>query len=174
MASKNVFSEADYNSNDGMMTYVWGPALWHSLHTIAFNYPVNPTPEQKKYHKDFVMSLQHVLPCGACRKNLKKNLQEVPLTSYVLKNRSNFSRWMYRLHEHVNTMLGKKSGLSYEDVRNRYEGFRARCGVVSNEKEKGCTEPIQGIKSKCIIRIVPKTKICDTFKVESPCKPRRI
>ena len=28
-----------------MLTSVWGPSLWHSLHTISFNYPVKPTKE---------------------------------------------------------------------------------------------------------------------------------
>ena len=32
---------------------------------------------------------------------------------------------VYKLHEEINTMIGKKSGLSYEDVRDRYEIFRA-------------------------------------------------
>ena len=45
---ENLFTENDYNSNDGMMTSIWGPPLWHSLHTISFNYPVQPTETQKK------------------------------------------------------------------------------------------------------------------------------
>ena len=44
---KNVFSKSDFNSNDGMMTHVWGPSLWHTLHTISFNYAVNPTEDDK-------------------------------------------------------------------------------------------------------------------------------
>ena len=53
---KKVFSEKDYNSNDGMVTNVWGPSLWHVLHTISFNYPVNPTEEQKQQYKDNIDS----------------------------------------------------------------------------------------------------------------------
>jgi len=29
-----------YNSDEGMLTKVWGPPLWHVLHTISFNYKV--------------------------------------------------------------------------------------------------------------------------------------
>ena len=32
---------------------------------------------------------------------------------------------VYKLHEEINSMLGKKSGLTYEAVRERYEMFRA-------------------------------------------------
>ena len=48
MKCKNVFNFEDYNSNNGMLTNVWGPSMWHSLHCISFNYPVNPTCEEKK------------------------------------------------------------------------------------------------------------------------------
>ena len=30
-----------------MLTSVWGPPMWHALHTISFNYPVNPSLQQK-------------------------------------------------------------------------------------------------------------------------------
>ena len=45
----------------------------------------------------------------------------------TMKNRLTLSKWMYELHEEINKMLGKKSNLSYNDVRVRYEMFRARC-----------------------------------------------
>ena len=45
----------------------------------------------------------------------------------VMKNRNTFSKWLYNLHEEINTMLCKKSNLTYEQVRNRYENFRSRC-----------------------------------------------
>ena len=55
-----------------MLTSVWGPSMWHYLHTMSFNYPVKPT-QKKKHYKEFILSLQHVLPCKYCRINLKKN-----------------------------------------------------------------------------------------------------
>jgi len=63
-----VYSEDDYNSNDGMLTTVWGPSMWHYLHTMSFNYPVHPTDADKNHYRDFILNLEHVLPCGKCRK----------------------------------------------------------------------------------------------------------
>ena len=183
---KRVFSIKDYSANDGFLTTVWGPPLWHSLHTISFNYPVNPTQEDKKHYRDFIISLQYVLPCKYCRINLTKNFKAMPLTMECMKDRESFSRYIYDLHEFINKMLGKKSGLSYCDVRERYEHFRARCTQdkpkifdfnklteKEKKKEKGCTEPLYGKKSKCIIKIVPQEEKIDTFQMDSKCLKKK-
>jgi hypothetical protein len=169
----NTYTLNDYQSGDGMLTTVWGPAMWHFLHTMSFNYPNEPTVLQKKQYRDFILSLEHVLPCKYCRINFKDNLKKVPLTYGVMKNRDTFSRFVYRLHEHINTVLGKKSGLSFEEVRERYEHFRARCTQVT-KVEKGCTESLYGKKSKCVIKIVPQEHKCDTFQMNKSCKKVRI
>ena len=43
-----IFKNDDYNSNDGILTSIWGPPLWHFLHSMSFNYPNKPTKLQKK------------------------------------------------------------------------------------------------------------------------------
>jgi hypothetical protein len=186
-----IFSSKDYNSNDGFLTTVWGPTQWHMLHTISFNYPVNPTEEEKNNYKNYILSLQNILPCGACRKNLTNNLKNYPLTMDHMKNRNSFSRYIYNLHEIVNEMLDKKSGLSYCDVRERYEHFRARCvdkkpkiypkfsKTLKNRKkkekniEKGCTEPLYGEKSRCILNIVPQDQKGESLQIDKKCIKKR-
>jgi hypothetical protein len=158
------------------------------LHTISFNYPVNPTQQQKKQYRDYVLSLQNVLPCGACRKNLKTNFKHLPLTMKDLKNRDTFSRYIYNLHELVNRMLHKKSNLSYCDVRERYEHFRSRCvdekpkvykfsdiQTRKNKKEeKGCTEPLYGKKARCILNIVPQDEKGQSIQIDKKCVKTRV
>ena len=184
---KRIFKKKDFISGDGMLTSVWGPSMWHYLHTMSFNYPVNPTEDDKKNYMNFVLMLEKVLPCKYCRMNLTTNFKNLPLTMASMKSRETFSRYIYDLHELVNTMLKKKSGLSYCDVRERYEHFRARCveekptifKVLKNKTlkkkpgEKGCTEPLYGKKSKCIIKIVPQDEKTDTFQVDNKCLKKR-
>jgi hypothetical protein len=109
-----------------------------------------------------------------------------------MKSRETFSRYIYDLHELINKMLHKTSNLSYCDVRERYEHFRARCtderpalfklsqlkqhstrkngkNGRKGEKEKGCTEPLYGKKSKCIIKIVPQDEKGATFQMDKKC-----
>lgn len=45
---KRVFNKKHFNSGDGILTSVWGPAMWHYLHSMSFNYPVNPSNQEKK------------------------------------------------------------------------------------------------------------------------------
>ena len=54
-----VYNKKDFHSGDGMLTTVWGPSLWHYMHTMSFNYPVKPTDENKKYYKNILDSLQN-------------------------------------------------------------------------------------------------------------------
>jgi len=185
-----TFKASDYSSGDGFLTKIWGPAVWHVLHTISFNYPVNPTQEEKEHYREFILSLQYVLPCKYCRANLKNNFKSMPLTMDSMKSRDTFSRYIYQLHEKINTMLKKKSGLSYCDVRERYENFRSRCTqddpppklmkIPKNktlkkkkEKEKGCTEPLYGNKAKCIIKIVPQDEKGQSLQIDKKCVKKR-
>jgi hypothetical protein len=179
-----VFNKKEYGSGDGMLTSVWGPGLWHYLHVISFNYPINPTKIQKNKYKQMLLNLQSTLPCKYCRVNLKNNFKKFSLKDEIFENRNNFSRYVYNLHELINKMLGKKSNLTYCDVRDRYEQFRSRCVLdkpkifkyksdfnktKKTKEENGCTTPLYGKKSKCVINIVPQEKKCKTFKIDKKC-----
>ena len=75
------YSTEDYNSNDGMLTTVWGPSQWHFLHTMSFNYPVNPTDADKVHYRNHILGLRYVLPCGKCRANLTENFKKIVFSS---------------------------------------------------------------------------------------------
>lgn len=183
---KKTYSKNDYASGDGFLTSVWGPMMWSYLHTMSFNYPVHPTADDKKHYRDFIISLQYVLPCKYCRMNLANNFKKNPIKACHMENRDAFSRYIYDLHETVNKMLKKKVHLTYCEVRDRYENFRARCtqetptifsfkqisdvnATKKTEKEKGCTVPLYGKKSKCIIKIVPQEEKQETFQMDKKC-----
>ena len=195
-----AFTKKDFHSGDGMLTTVWGPSMWHFLHTMSFNYPVSPTSDQKRQYMEFILNLRNVLPCKYCRMNLTNNLATRPIRICHMESRDTFSRFVYDLHETVNRLLGKKSGLTYCDVRERYEHFRSRCTQdapkvfnfkdfykntgtgtrmgtrkkgENGEKEKGCTEPLYGKKAKCVISIVPQDVKVPTFSVDDQCIKKR-
>ncbi len=180
--NKSIYNSKDYKSGDGMLTSVWGPSLWHYLHVMSFNYPINPTKIQKQKYKQLLLNFQYTLPCKYCRMNLTKNFKKFPLIDKIFENRNNFSRYIFNLHEQINKLLGKNSGLTYCEVRDNYEHFRSRCTIDKPKlfnytkknknvetKEKGCTTPMYGKKSKCIIKIVPQEEKCKTFNIDKRC-----
>lgn len=170
---EKIFTKEHYNSPDGMLTSVWGPPLWHTLHTISFNYPVKPDSNDIKNYYTFFKSLENILPCKYCRDNLKNNLKVVKLNKSVFKNRYTLAKWVYNLHEEVNKMLGKKSNLTFEQIQDRYENFRARC-LKSKNKESGCNKSLYGVKGKCILNIVPKDNRSPSLKIDPKCKVKKI
>lgn len=179
-STKRVFTEDDYLSNDGMQTAIFGPLFWGAIHMASFNYPVKPTVAQKQAYYDWLMATGNVLPCRYCRDNFKENVKCVS-TSEDYNSRDTFSRFCYRLHKKVNEMLQKSSATpSFEEVRDMYEGFRSRClsgeqqaRLVNDKKELGCIAPKHdGTKGKCVIAVVPRETVAETFRVDEKCRLR--
>jgi len=200
-----TFTKEQYNSDYGMITYIWGPLLWHFLHIISFNYPVDPCDFNKKNnlvdhqvensYYYFIFLLQFILPCKTCRDNLKKNLESLHFftrKAQIMKSRESFSRFIYELHEVINKMLNKTSNLSYEQVRDFYEHFRANCSKnlnktndntdktykknkndKKNKSHLGCDKLEHNsstrVKPKVVIYFVPFTKNIKTTKVHKKC-----
>lgn len=182
------FNNDDFKSSEGMLTSIWGPSFWHFLHTMSFNYPLEPSQNQKTHYYNFIKHIEYILPCRYCRENYPKNLKKVGFNKHVFRNRKSFSTFIYNLHNEVNTMLGKKCNLSYEKVRQRYEHFRSRClkkeskksksnnktKVKKKKKEDGCVDSFYGKKAKCIMKIVPKNSKQRTFTMNKECYIKKI
>ena len=193
---KCCLKKSDYEGKEGMISDIWGPMKWGFLHINSFNYPANPDEYNKKYNKEnktknynirehfatLIENLQHTLPCGSCRSNLKinlKNLKWFEKKNFYLKNRKNFSKFVYDLHNEVNKMLGKPKYKTYEEVRDIYNSFRANCPKKSKKKHKpGCTkldinDEFKGevLKGKCKISIVPhdENDESENLKVDEKC-----
>jgi len=135
------FTDKDYNSNNGMMKFVWGPLLWDYLHMISFNYPINPENKQKKEYINFMYTLGNTLPCKTCRENYKKNLKELKFSMKDMQSRETFSKFIWSLHDYVNKQLNKPKSPSYNYVKYAYEHFRYR-----DEDEYKCDIRIKKIK----------------------------
>lgn len=85
-----------------MNVFIWGPPLWRILHSVAYVMPDN----KAVFHTvaTNIMTLSHVLPCIHCRKSFRQYVRELgPPTQ------GNLIRWMYDLHEKVNTKLDEQA-----------------------------------------------------------------
>lgn len=110
---------------------IWGSHLWFSLHTMSFNYPLEPTNTDKESYKRFFVNLRDVIPCSVCKKNYIRHLNEHPIDNY-LKNRKTLVYWVIDMHNMVNGEIGKKI-LSYDVVIKKYENVYGKKIKLSSE-----------------------------------------
>jgi hypothetical protein len=134
-------TKLDDNKNNGLITKIWGPMMWESIHCIAFGYPIEPTSEQKENYKNFFLNLMNVLPCKFCRDSYKDFItkeENTLLRDEDLENRESLTKFVFKIHNRVNKKLGVNYNICYDDFVKKYESYRAKC--IPNEK--GCNMPL--------------------------------
>jgi hypothetical protein len=97
---------------------VWGPHYWFMLHTIAINYPLNPTKEIKKKYYDFINNLSIFIPNESISNRFKKILDKYPVSPY-LDSKESIMKWMHFIHNKINRILNKDE-LTYQESLERY------------------------------------------------------
>lgn len=120
----------------GLLTKIWGPPMWESIHAITFNYPENPTEDDIKHYRDVLYNFGYVLPCSYCSKSYNEYIKNssVALTPERMKNRDTLTRWGYDLHNIVNAKLGVTYDITYEEVKEKYESYRFKCSPTDDMK----------------------------------------
>ena len=121
----------------------WGPHSWIFLHTITFNYPINPSENEKINYKEFFNSLKNILPCPKCRIHYEKNIQKFPIK---LNSRIDLIHWLIKIHNEVNKSLNKKI-YSFEEIESIYQS-KFNYSIRKNEM----IEPI--ISQKLLLFII--------------------
>ncbi|KAG5526347.1 hypothetical protein RHGRI_032582 [Rhododendron griersonianum] len=81
-----------------------GRATWTFLHTLAAQYPDNPTRQQKKDVKQLMDILSRMYPCKECADHFKEILRVNPVQA---GSQAEFSQWLCHAHNFVNRSLGK-------------------------------------------------------------------
>lgn len=84
---------------------VWGKCAWVLIHSIAINYPNNPSITEKEKTINFFKVLGDVLPCRYCREHYKEHLKELPINA---DSKKELIWWTIDMHNKVNETTGKK------------------------------------------------------------------
>tara|TARA_Y100001958_G_scaffold159682_1_gene162421 strand:+ start:7062 stop:7571 length:510 start_codon:yes stop_codon:yes gene_type:complete len=93
---------------------IWGPHGWFFIHSIALNYPNNPTFKQKQDYFNFFKSLMNVIPCEKCAFHYSQNFKNYPIDNF-LDNTEKLFNWTVDIHNMVNEKNNKRI-LSYEEA----------------------------------------------------------
>ena len=114
---------------------IWGPPAWLFLHSITFNFPHNPTANDRQNYNNFFYSLQKVIPCPKCRRHYSENLKKIPIR---LQSRDDLIRWLIDIHNAVNKSTNKPT-MSYEDVYEKYDKlYNKKEDLINDNKIKIC------------------------------------
>jgi len=111
----------------------WGPGGWIFLHSMAANYPNNPTDFDKQRYSQFFNSVGNMLPCRYCRESYKTYMKYLPIESF-LNDREGVHYWLYRLHNLINDKIFKQT-TSFRNVVSTYENIRATCGKKQRDDD---------------------------------------
>lgn len=97
---------------------VWGPALWKILHTFARTYPGQPSIATQMACRNFLQSLQFLIPCTTCRDHFKVLMarKSPPTTSG-----KELQHWMVWLHNQVNQLTGAPANVSEEQANQMHD-----------------------------------------------------
>ena len=85
----------------------WGSQFWFTMHTVAMFYPDFPTSDDMGNARNFFLSLQGLLPCVSCSQHYTQLLIQHPLEP-ALRSKMELMRWVWTIHDAVNTRIGKK------------------------------------------------------------------
>lgn len=126
--SPNYMLTRNYYFNNIRNEHFWGPHFWRVIHSFAAAY--RPTPEVKQAFKQFIYSLNGLLPCMECKIHFNHNLKQLPLTDKYLESSHNLFLWSYLLHDLVNKQLNKNSP-SFQHIKSQYfnDTVCSNCGT---------------------------------------------
>eukprot|EP00388_Colpodella_angusta_P026077 GDKK01004435.1.p1 GENE.GDKK01004435.1~~GDKK01004435.1.p1 ORF type:complete len:173 (+),score=35.16 GDKK01004435.1:1-519(+) len=112
-----------------------GRSSWDLLHTMAANYPEEPTEKQKQQMVAFIEALAVFYPCIHCAVDFQESIKISPPRA---GSRAELSLWMCEQHNEVNEKLGKPLfNCSLEALDDRWRiSKRKECAGLSNEEQE--------------------------------------
>ena len=114
------------------MTKLWGPLGWATLHSVAACYPDSPTDREKGSLLRWIIAFRETILCPSCQAHFTGMFD-----SYIHKyphwwdSRKDFSEFVFRAHNTVNTRTNKKIYSLSESVAELERAFPAsRCAEI--------------------------------------------
>ena len=137
--TSNKLVKSCKTSRKSIQTCAFGPPLWAYLHMLAMSYPAEPSQAERLLFARTVMSILKTLPCNLCVSNADQKLDCLGFTgkhtaarlaqTKFFSSRTRLAKFMFDLHNHVNSCLGKPVKRNYHQFINEMKH------VYANNKE---------------------------------------
>lgn len=97
----------------------WGPKGWFFIDSIVLSYPDNPKPEDQQIYRNFILSLETILPCEGCRYHFGEFVAVNPLSDEVMADKKKLINWILACHNNVRKYQ-KKSLITLDEFYTYY------------------------------------------------------
>lgn len=87
------------------MRKYWGPLYWYMLHTVANNFPQNPTSSDAALYNAFLFLFISLIPCSICKTHFTQLVKEFPIN---ISHTQGLKKWAFDAHNMVNKKNKKK------------------------------------------------------------------
>lgn len=125
---------------------------WYVLHMMSFNYPTQPTREERLRYQNWFETTLELIPCDVC-KNPRQCLDMIGYNPQIdLATRSAFVVCVWDLHNKINERL-QKPFFPLHELIYQMEQFRA-----SECNEDSCTLASTMLEPHCKIVMELKSK----------------
>ena len=110
-----------------------GRVTWLLLHSIASQYPDEPTEREKRDAKNLLNALATLYPCKECQTHFQTVIKRYPPE---VGDSVSFQEWMCKVHNVVNEKLGKEI-FDCAKVEERWGGVE--CYGEDGSSSGGCS-----------------------------------
>lgn len=95
---------------------------WNNLHLLSFNYPENPSDDDKKQITNLNnIMMKNGITCSRCKKHFIEQNKANPI-ELSFNSRDDLIKWYIDIHNNVNK-TNKKKILTIEEVKKIYKDF---------------------------------------------------
>jgi hypothetical protein len=104
---------------------IWGPHYWFFLHSMAFNYPSTPNDTIRKKYYEVLHNFDLFIPHRDVAKYYRHLINKYPLKPY-LDSKEALVKWVWYIHNKVNTKLEKKTFTLQEFYEDYYRQYKKK------------------------------------------------
>ena len=105
----------------------FGPCVWKTLHIFAHNYPEVASEKHRKYCRQFLWSLSHMLPCKSCGKHFRNYLKSANWKR-ATRTQKDLEKMLVECHNEIKRKTTQEDNdfvpFTIEDSRSTYNKIK--------------------------------------------------